>query len=229
MTGARSNVEILQGFRATMGDDFGAYYASIYDDCIWLKEKWRQYRELFGTSAKRVELLNEAAPHFFSIVHDQMFEGVLMHLCRITDPKEMGGKQNLCLSGVVHFIQDAALRLEIEMLVSVATEKVDFARDWRNRQIAHRDKLLALEAASSGLAHASRLKVEEAIEAISRTVVRIHQHYICDTSLDLSGVSGDAQDLLRVLHDGVALARARSDRFAKGEPTEEDWSARDAI
>ena len=61
----------------------------------YIEIKWAEYKELFGTSPRRIELLNSAAGLFFRILQDTLWEDALLHLCRLTDPAKMHGKENL--------------------------------------------------------------------------------------------------------------------------------------
>lgn len=45
-------------------------FENLQQDTIWLRAKWKVFRQLFGTSEKRIAILNDFAPDFFQIVHD---------------------------------------------------------------------------------------------------------------------------------------------------------------
>ena len=109
----------------------------------------------------------------------------------------------------------------------VAVARTEFARDWRNRHIAHRDLALSVDPASKGLAEASRLRVREALEAIAAVMSRIHSRYTgADLSFDIPGGPGDALDLLRLLREGQRSEREREERFRAGKPLPEDLNPR---
>jgi hypothetical protein len=91
------------------------------------------------TSQERVDLLNAAAPAFFHELQRMIWEDVLLHLCRITDPIKTMGHDNLTIMRLPNAIPDLALRAVVKPLVDDAGQKTQFARDWRNRRLAHQE------------------------------------------------------------------------------------------
>ena len=144
MSRYQSAEEVKEGHIAAMGPSLGPLYHELWNECAWLHMKWHQYVELFGTSPKRIDLLNGAASMFFRIVQDTLWDDTLLHLARLTDRPETGRKPNLTVKRFPALVDDPDVRNEVEGLVNRADEKTAFARDWRNRRIAHRDLQLAL-------------------------------------------------------------------------------------
>src|SRR5471030_2611929 len=80
---------------ARLGPALGPVYHALWNDVAWLQVKWREYREMFGSTPARIELLNSAAGLFFRIVQDTLWDDTLLHLCRLTDPPQSVGRANL--------------------------------------------------------------------------------------------------------------------------------------
>src|SRR5690606_8838309 len=80
------------------------------------------------------------------------------------------GKDTLTICRLPLLIQDCELRQRVEGLTQIARDKTKFARDWRNRHIAHRDLKLALEEPAEPLEPASRKSVNQALEAIAEVL-----------------------------------------------------------
>lgn len=178
-----------------------------HTELVWVHDKWREYCELFGTSPERTELLNAAASRFFGSLDEILWENVLLHIARLTDPFRPGRGSSLTVRQLPQLISNKQLRSKIDGLIARALEAAKFARDWRNRRIAHTDRSLALDPTAARLAEASRLKVNEALRALDTVMQSIHQHYFDVTlSYDIVGGPGDALDLLRVLKDGVSAS-----------------------
>ena len=78
-----------------MGEELGSLYDALWQEVAGLHGKWSEYAALFGTRESRVDLLNQAAPYFFRIVQDSLWEDVLLHIARLTDPPKSAGKSNL--------------------------------------------------------------------------------------------------------------------------------------
>ena len=66
-----------------------------------LHETWCIYRQLFGTSEARVDLLNEVAPGFAGVVQPVLLDSVILGICRLCDPSSMSGNDNLSLKRLV--------------------------------------------------------------------------------------------------------------------------------
>lgn len=138
--------EVAQRYRATMGEDLGPVFYRLWNECGWLHLMWREYVTPFGTNKARLALLNKAAPGFARLVDDVLWDSVLLHISRMTDPPERGGKkkkETLTLRRLPELVADS-IRPTVEKRLTVILKKVAFARDHRNRRIGHRDLLLAL-------------------------------------------------------------------------------------
>ena len=195
-----------------LGEELGPIFHELYNDIAWAQHKWKEYRTLFGVSAARIEMLDEAASAFFGMAQHILWADMLLHLCRLTDPAEMGSKhnrkQNLSIQRLPSLIPDTGLRSELEVLVSAAVTSTDFARDWRNRHLAHSDLNHALELPGSELAMASRAHVHTSLDALEEVVQRIHEsYYDYRLPMPIGGEQGDAFDLLNLLAEALGPNR----------------------
>jgi hypothetical protein len=225
----KSPEQVEREFESALGADLGPYFHALYVDVAWLETKWRDFRELYGTSEARVELLNQAAWSFFGTLHNTLFEDLLLHLTRLTDKARIGKSENVSIRGLPGLFPDPS-RAEIAALVDVAVAKCAFARDWRNRHIAHRDRALALDSDTTQLAFASRGSIREAIDSLTTVIVHVHERHLGGgLSLDMAGSPGDALELLAVIQDGIAARTAREDFWARGEQPPEWLLKRPAI
>ena len=200
-----------------MGEQLGTLYHALWQEVVWLHAKWGEFVSLFGTKPSRIELLNKAAPGFFRIVQDMMWEDILLHIARLTDPPRTGGKTNLSIQSLSESVGNPATRNSVEGLAAKALTASDFCRDWRNRRIAHRDLALALEHGAKPLKEGSRRKAREAIDAISAVLNAVSDHYQgSTTAFQFSEARGGAMSLLYVLDDGVKAELARRERRKSG-------------
>jgi hypothetical protein len=178
---------------------------------------------LFGTSPARIDLLNSAAGLFFRIIQDTLWEDVLLHLCRLTDPAEMAKKRNLSLQVLPALCADPILRGDLTKQVQEAVAAATFARDWRNRRIGHRDLSLAMNPEVAPLASASREQVSAAISAVHKVLNAISEDLLDSTLADevITPATG-AETLLNVLRAGVKAEEARCERLPSGTFTQEN-------
>lgn len=215
--------ETRSQYTALMGQELGSLFYALYNELGWLHLRWRQYRELFGTKPERVELLNQSARLFFLVVQESLWEDTLLRLSRITDKPETFGKTNLTVQRLPALLSDQALAAELCGLVDDAVAKTAFARDWRNRHIAHTDLALALKQGATPLAPASRHSVSQAIEALDDVLNRLELHFRNGRILfGALGHPGDAESLLYVIRDGLEAEEAQRLRVRQGRPSEED-------
>lgn len=177
MAGYRSPEQVREQVLHDMGPELGSIYYTLANEVSWLHEKWNQYRQLYAHSAERVTLLNQVAGHFFGIMQIVLFEDILLHLARLTDPPQSAGKDNLSLQRLLKNIPDPAVAADVGALVDAALAACESARVWRNRRIAHRDLGLALATSSDPLPGISRANVESALAAIRAVLNRLEAHF----------------------------------------------------
>ena len=93
--------EIQQENVAAMGDSSGVQFSELRQELVRIHIKWAEFVDLFGAEKERVELLNQAAPLFFLITQDALWESSVLHIARLTDPSNSMGqkdKSNLTIS-----------------------------------------------------------------------------------------------------------------------------------
>jgi hypothetical protein len=219
----QSAEEVEANYLKRLGTELGAAFYALHTETTWLFIKWEQFRTLYGTTPERIELLNEAAPLFFRVLQDSLWEDILLHISRLTDAPQSLGKTNLTIQGLPLLIGEPELREEVQVLVERAVEQSTFARDWRNRRLAHRDLALALKQSTRELTEASREKVQKAAEAIAATLNCISlRKFESTTGYEYAQHPGDATSLLYVLLEGTTSERRRRDRLRRGEYLPED-------
>lgn len=208
---------------ALMGSNLGAIYSELWQEVGRMFSNWQEYVSLFGTSPERIELLNNAAGHFFRTVQDGLWERTLLHLSRITDPAQQGKKKNLSIYSLIEAISDIELRSKVTASVANALEKCAFARDWRNRFIAHADFDLVLDESAKPLAMASRLQVREALEAIENVLNTVSLSFQdSSTCFSKMAILNSGEDLIYLLDFAMHKKEERERRLMSGQYTKED-------
>ncbi len=214
---------------ATMGPRLGPVYHALWTDVAWLHVKWKEYQALYGEKASRVEILNRAAALFFRIVQDVIWEDTLLHLARLTDPPRSVGKENLTVRALPGLVDDADLRGELEEMLEDLQLQTAFARDWRNRHIAHRDLAASLGGKVTPLARAGRDQVEEALRAVAAVLNHVNMFFSRpEAAFDqvIAPMTGSVT-LLHVLRDGLEADEQRQARLKAGKPDPDDWKHRE--
>ena len=215
--------EVREEHLESMGPRLGPVYNALWNEVAWLHAKWHEYKGLYGEKPERLELLNRAAGLFFRIVQDSLWEDTLLHLARLTDPPRSAGRQNLTVSQLPALVDDLALREQLEALVTETQSKTQFARDWRNRHIAHRDLAKALGEGAEPLASASRNHVDEALQALVTFLNKLNTFYLKSTLVfDVITPTTGGVALFYVLRDGLAAREKRLERLRAGRPDPDD-------
>ena len=136
------------------------------------------YCQLYASGESVVDLLSNSAPGFFRICHDLLVDDILLSISRLTDQKQTLAKSNLTLDRLIHSVdikeyQD--LRQEVERLFSDARVKSAFAKDQRNKRIAHSDLSTKLQA--SLLPSFTKTNIEDALKAIRAVMNAVELHF----------------------------------------------------
>lgn len=205
-----------------MGEPLGKQFHALWQEVAWLYTKWNEYVELFGTKPSRIELLNRAAPLFFRVVQDSLWEETILHIARLTDPPRTMGKENLTILQLPFLVESVGLRKTLEEKIELAKAATEFCRDWRNRRIAHKDLVLAIEEGITPLQPASREKIKNALGLIAEVVNLVSEHYQDSTTYFEAPMHGGAEALLYVIGDGLTREEERMQRIRNGTYTAND-------
>jgi len=169
--------EIRSGYISEMGQQLGASFYELYRKLMELHVLWQQYRQLFGSDADTVHLLNRTSGLFFKIVQDELWDSVLLGVSRMTDPPTTGKKKNLTIQSLPPLIADTKLQSEVQDLCDKALVAAEFAREHRNKRIAHQDHDYLSNRNSDPLSGISRALVEEMLAALRAVLNRLDLHF----------------------------------------------------
>jgi len=226
---AHTAVQIQANNVAAMGAELGEIYSALWQQLSWLHRKWGHYVDLFGTDQQRIDLLNETAPNFFRTVQDSVLEDIFLHIARLTDSTKSMGKENLSFKRLPTLLTESTIRVQVEAALVTLATATEFARDWRNRKLAHGDLALALARTSEPLAPASRTHVKDALAAMGTVLNAISLHFQESTTMfEFAGEStaGGATSMLYYLRAGKDAETIRRARLRSGQFTPEDIPSR---
>ena len=100
MSNQKTPEEVKKEYIDIMGEPLGKFFNALWQEVAWLYTKWNEYVALYGTKPSRIDLMNKAAPRFFRIVQDSLWEVTLLHIARLTDPPKSAGKDNLSIKRI---------------------------------------------------------------------------------------------------------------------------------
>jgi hypothetical protein len=213
---------------AKMGDALGRQYSSLWQEVAMLHVRWAHYVELYGAKPERVELLNAVAPLLARIIEDDLWDAMLLHIGRLTDPPKSAGRSNLTLRNLPYLIDDSSTKAAVEAAIQNVIDLSGFCRDLRNRHIAHRDLAVALNLPAVPLSLGSRADMRAVLKAITAVLNLVEGHYKDSQSIfDIPIQGHDSLALLRALDDGQRVRQERQQRLSSGKATDDDFNLRD--
>jgi hypothetical protein len=227
VAGCRSTPEIEQQHIEAFGDALGSIYHALHNEVLWLHMKWLEYRKLYAGSVERVELLNSTAPFFFHVIQGVVWDDVLLHIARLTDPaRDKMGNRNLSLFQLAETVAEPDLAGQIRNLVNDAKSRAGFARTWRNKRLAHCDLEHALDQAVT-LPEVSRLDVEAVLGSFRAVMDTLSSAYLHSTTAyaHAGAGSGDADGLVCWLAEAWQVEGGRQQRAREGKSRPEDFQS----
>jgi len=204
------------------GPCLGPIYSALCSDVLSLHLKWLEYRDLYAASPERIDLLNDTAPGFFALLQDVLWDDVLLHVVRLTDPAHQGSNRNLTLCSLGPAVTDAALRNRVDDLVKQSVAAADFARLHRNKRLAHQDRRYALDRSTS-LSFGSREQVEAVLALFARTLNEVSKGVVGSVMVyrEIDGTA-EARHLLNRLALAREIEGQRLGRLKDGTFTDDD-------
>lgn len=220
MSPSETREQRLEAKRKRMPTELADLHWHLEDELTRLYLAWNEYKTLFATNERRIQLLNKTAPSFFVHFEDMVWRETMLHLCRLTDPPETARRSNLTLQRLPGAIDHLGLSARVAQEVSAAVQSTRFARDWRNRRIAHRNLDLVSDPKLKPLATASRADIEKSLEALAvpmNSVAAHYEQYHHDFAGVIAHFSG-AQALLYFLSSGFEAEEARKNAGEQWSP-----------
>ena len=188
-------------------------FRPLQDQLVLMRTKWTLFRQVFGTDAERIELLNRFAPGFFGMVQEIMYDDLVQSLFRLTDPAATCAHPNLCLNRLAKVLKDTGTTVAASVQArsqAIGGLLAPFA-DWRNHRTAHNDleTAQACHLELSSLKGPSRVLIEDVLVRAGQLMNEAAAYY-GEGPMEYEGTippPGDGDALVRRLED---LAR-RSD------------------
>jgi hypothetical protein len=192
-----------------MPPDLAEIHDLLYQEVSWLHARWNLYCQLYASSEDTVDLLNRSASVFFGICQDVLIDSALLGISRLTDPEETRlGKEkkpNLSLRQLLTTVDAVAyptLRDDIKQAIDATQGDFEFARDLRNRRIAHNDLSVHRKNPVTPLAKANHQKIETALENIRNIMNLVEEHVTGSTTgYSMIVLPGDGDALIACLRD----------------------------
>jgi hypothetical protein len=188
--------EVLMG---KMPPTIEEVFNELKKEITLLHARWIIYRQLFGSSERRIELLNECASAFFAIIHEALLGEVQLTLSKLTDPPRSRKDENLSLEQLRERIDAQGqndLANSLRNLLDDLKDKCQGMRTQRNKRLAHLDLPTAISK-SNLLPGISRQMIEEALKVTREYMNVIERHYNgSETKYEYLGMTGNDGETL---------------------------------
>ncbi len=193
--------EIQSEYVDKMGSELGRLAHELRDQLSWLERKWAEFEELYMKGEGRIELLNRAASNFFYFLQQLMYEDAMLHLARLTDPAKTNSHENLTVLQLAVAVPDPKFQAKVDDATRDVLTKCQFARDWRNKKIAHSDLKVFRAGHAKSLPSVKKTDVDDAIESLLTLLASVDAHYGIPHSIS-AGDPWGAKSLLDYLEQG---------------------------
>jgi AbiU2 len=122
-----------------MPTDVTNVFEQIQKDVVELHYRWRAFKELY-TGSTAIDLMNYAAPNFFTYIYDATLSDLISAISRLTDNKKVAGNDTLGFGQLVNFVEQSGYRLLTKQLnarLKKIKGRIDKIRNHRNNRISH--------------------------------------------------------------------------------------------
>jgi hypothetical protein len=210
MASTRTPPQIKANYVRLMGTQAGEAFAELMQDAARLHLKWNEFLAIFAASSAQIDTLNKAAPGFFYLVSEAWWDGLILHIFRMTD----SNRKVLSLVTLTKLLP-AAIRAGYEPKLRLALAASRFAHDLRHADIGHRNREVALKA--KPVPRSSREQIRKAIAAIDDALHFVDHHYTGHEApiYDHLDIQGGAGAILWIVRRGL---RAKDDDFTARRP-----------
>ena len=167
----------LKRYQEKLGEKFGTIFHGVSYDWANGLVRLNEYRALFDPA--NIEFINTFSGPFMGDVQQVFWRDLLLHITRLTDPSESGGKQNITVRRLPDFrddpelrarfpdvCDDPKLRARVQSFADTAEKNAESARDWRNQRISHSDLNLAIDPNAESLAPTTLVSVQSVLDAV---------------------------------------------------------------
>jgi hypothetical protein len=161
---------------------FGDTWAFLHTEVLSLHGRWRNYRDLYGSSPERIGLLNRTAPGFFAILQGILLNDVQLTLSKLADPAMTFKRPNLTLETLFEAIKglpEPQLATTLTPLLANYRAECEKVKARRNKDIAHFDFATQIEPARRAeiLPGPSRQEIDSALAALREFMMAVFGHF----------------------------------------------------
>ena len=152
----------------------------LESEVVWLHGRWQIYRQIFGTTPKRIDIINEIARTFFWVLQRVLMNDVQLTLMKFADPPSTFGKDNATLEQLltkVEQLAEPALAQDLRSALVQYRATCSKIKTRRHKDLAHFDLRTQLSDKAASLPNPSRAEIEEALSDLRKFMNLFRVHY----------------------------------------------------
>lgn len=181
---------------------------SFADNAVEHFHEFKEFRFLYYSTPKQIDLLNASAKGFFSDLFYLYLDRVVLNVSRLTDPTYTANQLNLTVR-TIHELCSKETRYPVQEaeILAVNLEKIaGKTKQWRHKRVAHIDFNVAVEI-SQITEQVVPSEIEEFYGELQKYITLIYDAIFLDV-FDIDAVSLFGADaLVQTLKEGVALRK----------------------
>jgi hypothetical protein len=198
------------GYVPELPEDVRGIYMDLCQDVASLHAKWGLYLDLFST-AEATTLLSQIAPGTFQIVEESLRTDILMLICRLSDPPQSCGKDNLSMAVLA---RQFAYVEGLGELVTRLREECEPVRLYRDKRIAHNDLRSALNPKDNLLGKIGRQRLDKILTLAAEILRCVLWRVVANADLGFHfELMGSGRDLLYWLEVASVSAHKTCNEF----------------
>jgi hypothetical protein len=191
---------------ANVPSDVSDLWRELDYEVTWLHGRWQIYRQLFGTSEERVEILNRSAGTVALVLQELLLDDIQLGLSKLGDPPMTRRFKNLTVTALVQAVSNHEPALGPALSASLQTYQgaCDKIRTRRNKWIAHFDHDTLVNRHATPLTGPSREEIELALSALRGLMNTVKLHYNdSQTAYEMIMLENDGEHLIAMLKRGI--------------------------
>jgi hypothetical protein len=194
---------------------------AIDNKMFMLQATWKIYRQLYGTSQERLDLLNTWVPDYTGIVQRVLWDSVIVGICRLCDPPVQLGNKNLTLKRLIDSLDpapDAAQAAYFDAQLAKVKALAKALHKHRHKRLAHSDLKNAMSVADT-LPGISRQTIEDVLAAVRELLNRINLDYFKnEVAYEHVHLRGDGDDLINCLQMTQRFSDLQDEAYGNSTP-----------
>jgi hypothetical protein len=202
-------------------------YYPLFNQVSHLHVQWNIFRQLYVADPETFALLRWSANGFFGVVQQTLASEILLTISRLTDTKQTGSgkhaRDNLSLDRLIDRIDEQQfpdLKDEMSKRLVAARQACAFARDVRNKLLAHSDLATNLRDRAAVASQTTTTNIDAALRSIAYVLNAIPGHFDnSGVAYAVASMSTDGTTLLNRLRAAKTYLESLADQLSAGGGT----------